>query len=145
MSVKENKALMRHVFEEMNKGKAAFMAVMDEVYAADYVAHGGATGDLHGLKDFKTHIGALYDACPDLHFTVDDIIAEGDNVAMRWTLTGTLKGALMAIPPTNKKITYWAIEIVRTADGNIMESWERTDTLSMMQQLGLVPIPGKEK
>ena len=73
------------------------------------------------------------------------MVAEGDKVAYRWTLTGTHKGEFEGIPPTNKKVTVWAISISRIAGGKIVEDWSRVDTLGLMQQLGVVPTPKKEK
>jgi steroid delta-isomerase-like uncharacterized protein len=145
MSAEEIRALERRYFEECNKGKAAAMAVIDETCATNFVYHNATGMDIHGLKGFKQSENEIFTALPDLRFTVDDIIAEGDKVAVRWTVTGTHKGAFMGILPTNKKITYWAIEINRLSNGKIVESWSRTDTLSLMQQLGVVPTPKKEK
>jgi len=98
------------------------------------------------LKDFKQIHSDAFDAFPDIHLTIDDMIAEGDKVAMRITWTGTHKGEFMGIPPTNKKITIRAIFIERFAGGKIVEEWGMYDTLSLMQQLGLpVPTLKKEK
>lgn len=145
MSAKENKALERRLFEESNKGKAAALAVIDETCATNFVLHDATGMDIHGLKDLKQYESELFSAFPDLHHTIDDMVAEGDKVAVRFTLTGTHKGAYMGIPATNKKLTIWAISIDRIVGGKFVESWLRMDTLSMMQQLGLVPTPKKEK
>jgi len=80
---------------------------------------------------------------PDVHFTVDDIIAEGDKVAARWTSTGTHKGELMGIPSTGKKVMVTGIVINHFADGKIVDDWESYDILGMMQQLGVIPSPGQ--
>jgi len=143
MSAKEIKALERRFFKEWNKGKAAAMAVIDELFATDVVFHGGTGEDTCGLKDVKQSTSEWYSAFPDNYFTLDDIVVEGDKVAVRWTWTGTHKGKFMGIPPTNKKVTIWAIQIDRVAGGKFVEIWERFDTLGMMQQLGFVPTPGK--
>jgi predicted ester cyclase len=145
MSVKEIKTLMRRIFGEFNKGKAAAMAVIDECYAANCVVHGASGAVFHGLKDFKQYISEFYNALPDFHFTIDDMVVEGDKVAIRETVTGTHEGAFMGIAPTNKKITMWAIEMDRVVDGKIVEARGRFDTLGLMQQLGVVPKPGKAK
>jgi len=73
------------------------------------------------------------------------MIVEGDKVVERFTFTGTHKGEYMGHSPTNKKVTMWAICIVRVAGGKFVEEWERMDTLGLMQQLGAVPTPQKEK
>jgi predicted ester cyclase len=145
MSVKEIKALTRRAFEELNKGNAAAMALFDELAVPDYVFHGGSGKDDHSLRDYKKRLNAVYNAFPDLHFTLDDMIVEGDKVANRWTLTATHKGEFEGIPATNKKVKIWAISIDRLAGGKFVESWERFDTLSLMQQLGVVPTSGKGK
>jgi predicted ester cyclase len=80
-----------------------------------------------------------------VHFTIDDMVVEGDKAAMRYTMTGTHKGEFTGIPPTNRKLTMWGINIARIAGGKIVEAWERMDTLGFMQQLGVVPTPGKGK
>jgi len=137
------KALARWTFEEWNKGKAATMGSIDRTYDTNYVFHSGVGRDIRGLKDFKQYMGAYYDAIPDVHWTLDDVVVEGDKVASRWTFTGTHKGELMGIPPTNKKVTMWGIEIDRVAGGKFIEGWARFDTLGFMQQLGAIPTPKK--
>jgi steroid delta-isomerase-like uncharacterized protein len=145
MSAKEIKALMRRWFEECNKGQEAFMAVFDELHAADIVIHGGTGEEIRGLKDFKQYCMEWLSAFPDLHFTIKDMVAEGDRVAVRSTWTGTHKGGLKGISPTNKKVTSWEIEIDRIAEGKIAEVWTRYDTLGVMQQLSLAPTSRKGK
>jgi len=145
MSAKEIKALMRRLVAESNKGEAAAMAVIDEFYAPDFVYHGGGGEEIRGLKDYKKSCSESYSASPDLHYTIDDMVAEGDKVVVRMTFSGTHKGEIMGIPPTNKKMTMWAIIIYRVVGGKFVEGWERGDTLGLMQQLGVVPTPGKGK
>jgi predicted ester cyclase len=87
-----------------------------------------------------------YDAFPDMHVTIDDMVAEGDKVAARVTMTGTHKGEIMGIPPTNKKVTFSLIVISRFAGGKIVEDHGQFDALGLMRQLGLpVPTLKKEK
>jgi len=145
MSAKEIKALTRRFMEEYNKGKAAAMAALDKEYATDVVIHGVDGKDIRGLKNVKQSTNEEFSAFPDLHFTIDDMIVEGDKLAARYTVTGTHKGEYMGAPPTNKKITIRAITIDRFAGGKIVEEWGMYDTLSLMQQLGAVPTPKKEK
>jgi predicted ester cyclase len=134
MSAKENKELIRRLIEEGNKGKAAAMAVIDRSI------------DMRGdLKDFKQMESKWYDAFPDMHYTIDDMVAEGDKVAARVTMTGTHKGEIMGIPPTNKKVTVSLIFIDRFAGGKIVEDNGIFDALDLMRQLGLDPTPKKEK
>jgi predicted ester cyclase len=143
MSAKEIKALERHFFEEWNKGKTAGMVVIDETCATNCVFHGGSGEDIHGLKDFKQMMSELYIGFPDNRMILDDMVVEGNKVAVRFTFTGTHKGEYMGIPPTNKKVTGWIIEIHRIAGGKFVEGWQRVDTMGLMQQLGVIPTPGK--
>jgi len=143
MSAKEIKALERRFINEWNKGKAAAMTVIDELCATNIAYHGGSGEEIHGIKGFKQSMSEFYSAFPNNHFTIDDMVVEGDKVAVRWTMTGTHKGEFVGVPPTNKKMTIWGIYIDRIAGGKFVETWERFDTLSLMQQLGFVPTPGK--
>ncbi len=145
MSAKGIKALERRWCEEWNKGKAAAMTVIDELHAPDYVWHPSTGEDTRDLKDYKQDNSKFFNAFPDAHLTIDDMVAEGDKVVIRWTLTGTHKGEYMGIPPTNKKVKVWGISIDRVAGGKFVETWERIDDLGFMQQLGLVPTPRKER
>ena len=143
MSVKEIKVLERRWFEESNKGEAAAMAVIDELHVTNYVFHSGTGEDIRGLKNYKQYMRRYYSAFPDLHLTIDDMVVEGDKVAIRWTMSGTHKGEIEGIPPTGKKMTIWGISIERVVGGKFVETWETYDTMGFMQQLGLVPTPGK--
>lgn len=138
-----SKELVRRWFEESNNGKVAAIAVTDELCSTDFIMHGSDGEDIRGINDYKQFLSEFFNAFPDLHFTLDDIIVEGDKVATRYTMTCTHKGVFMGVPPTNKKITLWTIEIASVAGGKFVEGWARTDTLGLMQQLGIVPTPKK--
>jgi predicted ester cyclase len=142
MSGREIRSLTRRLFEKLNKGKTAAMTAIDEDFANNSAVH-SATGRDMSLKDFKQYLGSLYDAFPDIHFIIDDMVVEGDKVAVRHTRTGTHKGEFMGIPSTNKKVTFWSIEIYRIVGGKLIEAWSRFDTLGLMQQLGVVTTPKK--
>ena len=145
MSTEDLKAGWRRFVQESNKGKAAGMAFIDEACASNIVFHGSTGMDIRGLKDFKQYMSSWFDAFPDGHMAIDDLVVEGDKVVARYTLTGTHKGEFMGIPATNKKVTGWVIEIDRVAGGKCVEGWSRMDTLALMQQLGVVPTPTKKK
>jgi predicted ester cyclase len=138
MSADEVKALVRRWFNELNKGKTAALAVMDETCATDFVRHCARGKDFRGIKNCKLDMKELFTAFPDVHFTLDDMIVEGDKVAVRYTWAGTDK-------TTNKKVVMWQIEIDRVAGGKFLECWERYDTLGLMEQLKAVPTPNKGK
>jgi predicted ester cyclase len=143
MSTKDLKALTRHFAEEYNKGKEATMAAIDEIVAPNNVVHSADGRDIRGLKDHKQMYSEMFDAFPDGHVTIDDMVVEGDKIAIRYTMTGTHKGKYMGIPPTNKKVTISVIEIDRVVGGKFVEAWAKADTLSLMQQLGALPMPKK--
>jgi steroid delta-isomerase-like uncharacterized protein len=143
MSTKDLKAFIRRFVEEWNKGKAAAMKIIDEGCAPNLVYHSGSGEDVHGLKAYKQFFGEFFDAFPDQHITLDDIVAEGDKVVTRYLLAGTHKGKYMGIPATSKKVTISVIEIDRVARGKIIEEWVKYDTLGFMQQLGVIPRPEK--
>ena len=80
-------------------------------------------------------------AMPDLRVVVEDMIAEGDKVAVRYTLEGTHEGELFGVPPTGQRLSIKSISVERVSDGKIIEHWRVTDSLDMMQQLGAIPTP----
>jgi len=143
MSTNENKALERRWFKAFDRGKDAVMAATDELYSNDFVIHSATGEDIRGLKATKKYMDEIFSAFPDIHMKLDDAVAEGDKVAVRFTVTGTHKGKFMGFPASNKKLTMWSIQIDRIANGKFVEGWERTDTLGLMQQLGLMPKPKK--
>ena|SRR2546425_6268975 len=137
MSTEDNKALARRAFEEtMNQRN---WAVFDELHVPDYVCH-YASRTIQGREPFKHFLSMLITAFPDVHVTIEDMIGEGDRVVIRYTYRGTHKGDLMGIPPTGKQVAVTGIEIMRVANGKILEEWINSD---LMQQLGVVPAPGQ--
>lgn len=144
VETEEMKTIVRRAWEEViNQGK---LEIADEVFAANYVYHSAGNPDLHGLEEgVKKPISMQRTAFPDIHFVVEDIIAEGNMVAHRWTATGTHKGEIMGIPPTGKKVKMTGIVISRIADGKIVEDWSESDKLGMLQQLGVIPKQGQQK
>ncbi len=103
---------------------------VDKYVVPNYVFHHPDGKVTRSLEGYQEHLGRAYNAFPDLHFTLDDMIVEGDRVVSRWTLTGTHKKAHVGIPATNKKLKVWGITIDRFAKSKIVESWERFDTQS---------------
>ncbi len=142
MSVEENKALARNVFERWGKGDET---LIDELYSADCVWHGPGGEEIRGQEGMKQFMAALGVAFPDKRYTVHDMIAEGDKVVARWTLRGTHKGEWRGIAPTNKQVTLTGVYIFRIADGKDVEDWLEADYLSFMQQLGAIPPLGQAR
>ena len=94
--------------------------------------------DWNGHKQF---LASMFNAFPDLHFTIEDILAEGDKVAFRLAVTGTHSGAFQGIPATGKKITFGGTGIGMIVDGKLEENRAHADIMGLMQQLGAVPAP----
>jgi predicted ester cyclase len=149
MSTKEIKALYRRFYGEFNKAaaqgraKAFIMARYDEMFSANCIIHSATGEDLRGLEELKKRASEHSAAFPDTFININDIVVEGNKAAVRYTVTCTHKAELMGIPATNKKLTMSVIEIDRFVGGKIVEAWEMSDTLGMMQQLGVIPTPKK--
>jgi len=119
------------------------MAVFDELHTADIVFHGGGGEEIRGLKGFKQYCGEMFSVFPDLHYVIDDMVVEGDRVAVRTTWTCTYRSEGKGTQSKGRKVRAWEIEIDRVVDGKIAEVWNRYDTLGVMQQLGVAPTPEK--
>lgn len=140
MSEKQNKAIVRRFVEEVfNRGN---MSVADELMAPDFVEHEelppGIPRDLEGVKQMTTMMRSAF---PDFKATIEDIIAEGNKMVIRMTWSGTQKGEFMGIAPTGKSVSIGVIDIIRIADGKLVEHWGQMDSMGMMQQLGAIPAP----
>jgi len=139
ISIEQNTAsVRRQVDEAWNKGN---MAVLDELMAADLVFHDPPPGIAPDREGFKKIVSMHRKAMADFHVTIEDIFAEGDKVAVRWSWSGTQKGEYMGIAPTGKQVTLNGISIHRFKNGKIVENWHKMDMLGLMQQLGVVPPP----
>ena len=134
MSTEENKATIHRVIDELvNKGN---LAIADEVLASNYIYH-FPTHDINGPEGFKEFIGMMRTAFPDLHVTVEDLIAEGDTVAARFTMRGTFKGELMGVAPTGRQLTFPEAVFIRFENGKEVEATAYGNMLSFNEQLGI--------
>ncbi len=140
MSVEEHKAIQRRVYELFSSGN---LAALEEVIAPDAVDHNAQPGMATGLEGVRQTLGMFRATFPDLRFTAEDMLAEGDRVAARITATGTHRGEFQGLPPTGKQVTISGIEIVRIANGRVVERWGQFDFLGLLQQLGAIPAPGQ--
>lgn len=141
MSADDNKALVRRFFDEMlNPGNAE---VGDELFAVDAVDHAAFPGQVSGREGFKQAVRMVHAAFPNIRYTYEDMIAEGDHVATRWTLRGTQTGEFLGMPPTGLPVAVNGINVLRFADGQIVECWETWDRLGLMRQLGIIPASGE--
>jgi len=138
MSIEDNKAVLHRVYDEIiNQGN---FDVIPELVSEDVVEHEQFPGlPTTGHEAVRAAIGMFRESFSDLRFTVDDMIAEGDKVAARITVTGTHTGQFMGMPPTNKNVEVQAIDILEIHDGKITAHWGQTDQGAMMEQLGMAP------
>ena len=141
MSTEENKALARRIFEEA--GSQGNYAVIDEAIAPTFVYRTSALPESHGPAGFKEFFTEHRRTFPDIHYTLEEVVAEGEKVVVRWTATGTHQGDLMGIPPTGKPVKAPGITIFRFANGQIVDGGTVWDALALLQQLGVVPAPGQ--
>ena len=140
MSAEAYRTLARRFVEDVwDKGD---LAAVEEVFSRDVVDH-HAVWPAPGVEGQKQLLTAFRTAFPDLHVTSDDILVDGDRIAVRWTARGTHQGELLGIPATGKQVTITGIDILRVADGKIVERWAEDNGLALMQQLGVVPSPGQ--
>ena len=140
MRTEENKAILRRYFDEAwNKGR---LDVLDEIVAPNYVNHDPAVPGLPaGPAGLKPILAGFRAGFPDLLFTIEDLLAEGDRVVTRWTMRGTHLGEFAGLPPTGRAVVTGGIQIERVSNGQIVEHWRKSDDLGLMQQLGAIASP----
>jgi len=132
-----NKALAcRYVEEVLNKGNTT---LIDELVAQSFIGHDPTGPDIHGLESVKQQQATYLSAFPDLHYTVEEVVAENDTVVLRWTVHGTHLGETMGIVPTRKQVTIVGTTTCHIADGKLQEAWIDWDALGLLRQLGATP------
>ena len=136
MSLEENKAIVRCMYEVFNKHNPA---LLDEIIASDYVDH---TLQLRGLEQWKQTLTLLLKGFPDIHPTIEGIIAEGDKVLVHAKVTGTHSGEYRGLAPTGKKITFRYSSIWRIVNGKVAERETVYDLLDFYKQLGVIRHKG---
>jgi steroid delta-isomerase-like uncharacterized protein len=131
------KAMAQRWFAEvMNEGKEE---VIDELCAENFVDHDplpGTSPDRQGIHDFVKQVRAAF---PDLEMTADDILVEGDGLAVRSTVRGTHQGEFMGVPASGKKVEVSNYDFVRFENDQAAEHWGTIDSAALMEQLGAVP------
>ena len=138
-TTEENKAQFRRAYEEvLNRGD---LSVVDELIAPDFLNHEAPPGRDRGPESMRELATMLRTAFPDLRFTIEELVAEGDIVAGRLTMSGTHDGPLMGMPPTRRAVRQDHMHFVRYRDGKAVEHWGVRDDLGMMQQMGVMPAP----
>jgi len=134
MSIEENKDLVRRWIENLNKQN---WAAISEFLASNFIGH-NPEREIH-REDMKESFTRFYKAFPDYLWTIDDMVAEGDRVAVRMTGLGTHKGEYAGAAPTGKQVKLADIGIFRITGGKIVEDWAQRDIMGFLQQLGVIP------
>lgn len=137
VSVEENRAVVRRVVEQVLD--KADPEVIPELFAPDWVYHVSATQEVKGHDAVKQVVTSNHAAFPDMRVIVDELVAEGNRVVCRYTITGTHAGILAGVPPTGKKVSYSGMFVDRMEGGKVVETWGVQDQLSMWRQLGTSP------
>ena len=136
----QNKLIVLQMYKSFDQGN---LEKVQELLAPNFVAHiPGATEALNREAFMQSVLLAFRSAFPDGIHQFEDLIVEGDKVVTRGTFSGTHRGELQGIPPTGKEITIPFFHIDRIVDGKLVEHWGQSDLLALMQQLGIIPIPG---
>ncbi len=139
MSIEENKSIVRRFFE-VGPSKGDLQAA-NELLAPGFVLHVPLPCS-PGIQGIDEVVSACRAAFQDLYVTVEDMVAEEDRVAARFTARGIHAGAFMGLPPTGKPIAMTGMEIFRLENGKIAELWGEANLLGLMQQLGILPSMG---
>ena len=140
----DHKAIVRRLYEDVwNKRK---LELVSDLISPSHALHdNNSAGSSVGPEAYRAQIAIFLAAFPDLRFTVEDIVAEKDKVVASWTISGTHKGDLWGVRPTNKKVSMDGVTIHHLANGKIIDSYITSDALGLMRQLGAVPAPHQPK
>lgn len=138
----QNKISEQTLIEEVwNRGN---FAIVDQLVSPDFRGHSASPEtDTRGTDGYRAYYQALRAAFPDMHFAIEDQIAEGDKVVTRWTARGTHQGDYAGIPATGRAGVIIGVTTDRIADGKVVECWTSLDELGLLQQLGVIPRPGQ--
>jgi len=135
----DNKAVIRAFVEDViNQGR---FERANDLVVENFIELDPLPGQQQGREGLKEVIGAMRAAFPDIHWVLDEMIAEDDKVVSRFTWTGTHHGSFLGIPPTGRKVSVKGVVIDRLEAGRMADSRILMDTMSMMQQLGVIPVP----
>jgi predicted ester cyclase len=131
-----NKAVVRRFIDGLNSGD---VAVLSEVRSPDIVWHGGVLGEARGVDDLLAKLSWVHETFPDLHATIEELVAEGDLVVARSTVTGTHSGPLLGVAGTGTRATWTAVAVYRVVGGRIVEQWLSEDWADVLVQVGALP------
>jgi len=132
-----NKALVRRYYEHLwNRWD---LTLTDELLSPNLKFRGSLGLDADGIRAFRRYARTVWLAFPDFHNQIEEIIADGDRVAVRLTYSGTHRGELLGFAPTSRRVEYAGIALFRIAGGKIVDVYVVADRLALMQQLGAIP------
>lgn len=141
MSEERNRETARRVFEEFFT--AGDLDLAEELFGPDLVQHHpDEPYETRGQDGIRERIRGYRTAFSDLSTPIEDLVAEGDRVAIRYVARGTNDGEIMGMEPTGKQIALDAQAIYRFEDGKVVEIWDAWNVLTLMEQLGMAPQPG---
>jgi steroid delta-isomerase-like uncharacterized protein len=136
MGIEETKDLVRRLVDEcVNRDRAE---LLDRYTATDVRVHPGTPGsapDTEGIDELRAAFGRFHTTFPDLHITLDELIAEGDLVAARWTATGTHSAELAGVPATGRAVRWSGTDVYRIAEGRVAEWWRNDDSAWLLAQI----------
>ena len=136
----ENKVVMRRFVEFINSGSEK---LAEELISPDAVFHvPGRPEPMRGAAGYLAVIGMMRSGFPDIQWTLEEMIAEDDKVAARFTMRGTHQGSFSGVPPTGKTIAVQAMNFYRLSGGQFIEERGQPDLLGLLQRIGAVPTPG---
>jgi steroid delta-isomerase-like uncharacterized protein len=127
----------RYIEAEQDFFRTGQVDFLDDFLSPDFQRI--SAGELSNREDRRQELPMYRAAFPDVQIIIEDMVADGDKVAVRLTAHGTHKGKFMGIPPTGKQWTFTEIRIARVAEGKIVEQWEEWSQMGMMQQIGVLP------
>ena len=137
MPTERNMATVSQFVEEAYNG--GDQAAVDHFISRNHVLHPSGRPDLIGREGVKEYLAEVRTGFPDVRIIAEDQFAEGDQVAVRWRITGTHEGEYQWIPPTGKHASIGCLSIFRLSEGKIVENWISPDMLSLLRQLGIIP------
>ena len=138
MSVSDNEAAVRRWIDGWNAQDAE---VGKDLLSRDFVRHDANLPDVVGAAAQRDFLRGVFGAFPDIHIEVQQLIAQGDSVAVRLLVRGTHRDEFFGIPANGRSISFQSVDTFRLSDGKIVEQWVLMDALGLMQQLGAIPNP----
>ena len=140
--VRREERALSECFGGDNRCRKKNLSTFDETHAINFVPHDPSNpADIKGREGIKQRYAEIVSAFPDLHYTIEDLVAEGDRVVVRWTASLTHTGEFEGVPPTGNRAVVPGVYFDRRKGGRMGEEWAIGDTLGLLQQLGIIPSP----